>query len=296
MRALKSWWALLVREYLEHRMAFVYFPLGIVVLMALSAVSGLGFNKIRFLSGPVLPSGLKIFELGYLVLLAVWFAYLAVTLFFYFGDTFAADRRNNAMLFWKSMPVSDFKILAAKFLAGITLFPAIIIVIAAVTGLMHFLLVSAAGFVMPALVPPPPLTALQSFVQITAFGIAYFALSLLWYAPFLAWVGGLSTVFGRWSLPLAFVIPGLFGVAENIALFGNGGPRGGYVWSFLSQRLQYGLPERDLTRIMLSPSFDAGWTLQDLLAATDWTSLGLGLVFAAIVLWLASEYRRRRIA
>ena len=42
---------------------------------------------------------------------ALWLAYLAVALFFYFGDAFSADRRNNAMLFWKSMPVSDLKIL-----------------------------------------------------------------------------------------------------------------------------------------------------------------------------------------
>ena len=41
MQMLKSWRALLVREYLEHRMAFVYFPLGILVLFALSAASGL---------------------------------------------------------------------------------------------------------------------------------------------------------------------------------------------------------------------------------------------------------------
>jgi uncharacterized membrane protein len=57
---------------------------------------------------------LKIYELGYLVLLALWLAYLAVALFFYFGDAFSADRRNNAMLFWKSMPITDAKILTSR--------------------------------------------------------------------------------------------------------------------------------------------------------------------------------------
>ena len=33
----------------------------------------------------------------------------SVALFFYFADAFSADRRNNSMLFWKSMPVSRFQ-------------------------------------------------------------------------------------------------------------------------------------------------------------------------------------------
>ena len=56
----------------------------------------------------------------------LWFVYLMVALFFYFADAFNADRRNNAMLFWKSMPQSDFKMLMSKMLAGMTILPALI--------------------------------------------------------------------------------------------------------------------------------------------------------------------------
>ena len=69
---------------------------------------------------------LKFFEIGFLGMAALWFVYLMVALFFYFADAFNADRRNNAMLFWKSMPVSDFSILGSKMLAGLTIFPALI--------------------------------------------------------------------------------------------------------------------------------------------------------------------------
>jgi ABC-2 type transport system permease protein len=296
MVALKSWRALLVREYLEHRIAFVYFPLGIVALLGLSGLGALGFNRIKVFGRFAMPDTTKLFELGYFVLLGLWLAYLAVALFFYFGDAFSADRRNNAMFFWKSMPISDLKVVASKFLAGTTMFPAIILVIGAATGLLYYLVINLATIAAPDLIVPAPLAALQSFGQLTLFALVYFAMALLWYAPFLAWVGGLSTVFGRWSLPLAFVIPGLVAVVENIAFFGTG-PRGGYVWAYLAKRWQFGLSDADYGMIMISPArFDAANFIGRLVAETDWVSVTTGLVFAAAVLWLASEYRRRRIA
>ena len=76
-----------------------------------------------------------------------------------------------------------------------------------------------------------PLEGLYAFAQVTLFGVVFFVLAMAWYAPFFAWVGGLSTIFGRWSLPLAFVIPGLLAVIENVSFFGQG-PRGGTGWFF----------------------------------------------------------------
>ncbi len=43
MHTLRSWWALFGREYLEHRIAFLWFPIGVVVLLALSGASALSF-------------------------------------------------------------------------------------------------------------------------------------------------------------------------------------------------------------------------------------------------------------
>jgi ABC-2 type transport system permease protein len=293
---MRSWRALLVREYLEHRAPFLWFPLGIVGLLALSALGSLGFNRVQLVIGPQLPSALKLFEVGYFMLLGLWFFYLVVTLFFYFSDAFHADRRNNAMFFWKSMPVSDLKMVASKFLAGTLLFPLIIFVIAVVTGLMHYALVNVGAVVMPGIIVPEPLLTLQSFGQITVFALAYLALAILWYAPFLAWVGGLSTIFGRWSLALAFVIPGLIAVIENVVFFGHE-PRGGYVWSYISQRWQFGFNEFDYAAIVAEPTpFGLTVFLQLLLRRIDWLSMGGGLVFAAVILWLASQYRRRRIS
>jgi ABC-2 type transport system permease protein len=297
MTAFTSWRALFVREYLEHRMAFLWAPLGIVALLALAAFSAIGLNRVRFFEDIPFIGASKIYEMGYLVLLALWLAYLGVALFFYFGDAFAADRRNNAMLFWKSMPVTDAKILASKTFAGLLIFPAIILVVCMVTGLLYYLMVNIGAYLLPGLGFLSPIDGILAFVQITLFGVACFLLSMMWYAPFFAWVGGLSTVFGRWSLPLAFVIPGLLIVIENVSFFGQG-PRGGYIWNYIAFRWNNdALNEADFELMLMnSQPFSAGFYFNRLMQGTDWTQVGIGLAFAAVVIWLASEYRRRRIA
>ncbi len=298
MTALSSWRALFVREYLEHRMAFLWAPIGIVGLLALAALSAIGLKRIQIFDEVPLLAALKVFELGYIVLLALWLAYLAVALFFFFGDAFSADRRNNAMLFWKSMPVSDAKILASKTLAGLVVFPAMILAIGMVTGLLFYLMVNIGAYLMPGLGFLNPLDGFAAFAQVTLFGLAFFLITMAWYAPFFAWVGGLSTVFGRWSLPLAFVIPGLLVVIENVAFFGQPGPRGGHIWNYIASRWNNNaLNEADFQLMFMnSRPFDAMFYINRMIHGTDWTQLGIGLVFAVVVIWLASEYRRRRIA
>jgi ABC-2 type transport system permease protein len=47
---------------------------------------------------------------------------------------------------------------------------------------------------------------------------------------------------------------------------------------------------------MNSRPFDAMFYINRLIQGTNWTQMGIGLAFAVIVIFLASEYRRRRIA
>jgi len=291
---LTSWRALLVREYREHRVAFLYVPVGILVALALASLASLTGSHTRMFLAAVSPDSLKLFEFGTLLIFALWFAYLVVTLFFYFGDAFSANRRSNAMFFWKSMPVSDLKILSSKFLAGVTIFPALVLAVAIVAALA-FLVVIEVGEQIIGLPPASFVTLVTSLGQIIVFAVVNLALSLLWYAPFMAWVGGLSTVFGRWSLPLAFVIPGLASVIENIVFLGQG-PRGGYIWGYLGQRWQFGLDGADYSRMLMTDApFSAATYIAALWSRIDWWSMAGGLIFAVIVTWLASEYRRRRI-
>jgi len=296
MSQLTSWRGLLRREYIEHRLSFIWVPLGILTLLALAGFSALMLNRLpRFEDDLVLPYSLKMFELGYLMLLALWLAYLAVAMFFFFGEAFHADRRNNAMLFWKSMPVSDLKVVVSKFVAGAVLFPLIVLAVGVLSGLVLFLLINLAAFVVPVVQPIEFGAAVGSFYEVTLFGVVYYALGIAWYAPFFAWVGALATVFGRWSLPLAFVVPALAAVIENVAFFGQG-PQGGHIWTYLSSRWAFGLDDDALLQMAsYAGLFRAQTYLDQLFARIDWVQLWIGLGVSAVLIWIASEYRRRRI-
>ncbi len=292
---MKTLTALIRREYLEHRGAFLYAPTLILVVLLIITASGVAFGRFQLDERMAMLPALKVFEFGTLALSALWALYLMAALFFYYADAFSADLRNNAMLFWKSMPVSDFGILASKMLAGLSLFPLLILAAMLLTALIVFGGTSLSALTLG--IPVPSLLAyLSSLVQIGSFVVVGVALALLWYAPFFAWVGLLSTLFRRWSIPLAFLIPGLAGLAENL-LFRNAGPDGGYLLSYLRHRLQFGDNRMEFGEGFLTAGpFAAGPMLGRLVASIDWAQFAGGLIVAALLVLAASAYRRRSVA
>jgi ABC-2 type transport system permease protein len=295
---MKSLTALIKREYLEHRGAFLYAPAALILLLALILLSGVGFGRFDVYAKVGVMSGAKGFEFGFLALSAMWMFYLLVALFFYFADAFSADARNNAMLFWKSMPQSDFKILASKMLAGLTIFPALILGALILSGVVVFIAVVIMLATVPGLTSSDPGAFLASAANILGFDLGYLVLALLWYAPFFAWVGLLSTLFRRWSIPLAFLIPGLLGLAENL-LFRNvlAAPDAGYVLGYLRQRMNFALGRDDIMAALAGDApFNAASLYGRLLAEVDWGQLVGGVGVAFVLVYLASEYRRRFVA
>ena len=293
---MKSLVALIKREYIEHKGAFVFAPGIILALLTIILVGSIVTHRFEMAYEVGAPSALKFFEFGFLGVSALWFVYLMATLFFYYADAFNADRRNNAMLFWKSMPVTDFKILGSKMLAGMTIFPAIIFAASLVTGLLVYFTTMAAVLVFPRINLPGFDNFAVSAWSIASFDLVYLVLALLWYAPFFAWVGALSAVVGRWSIPLAFLIPALVGLAENV-IFNLGGPRGGYVLNYLRERFHFGDgDDHEMTWFFTDGPIDTGRMFGNLLASIDWSQLIGGLIVAALLVYAASEYRRRNVA
>lgn len=291
---MKSLVALIKREYLEHRGAFLYAPAVILGLMTLVLVFGLVSNRFQLHQEIGVPSALKFFEFGFLAVGLLWCMYLFAALFFYFADAFSADRRNNAMLFWKSMPVTDFKVLASKSLAGMTILPGLIFVAYLLTGVLLYFVTMITALALPRLGVPGIVEFLSSAVQISAFALVALVFALLWYAPFFAWVGALSTVFRRWSIPLAFLIPALVGLAENLVFDYANAPRGGFVLHYLSERLKFGSDNMQFeTAIFDDSAFNASVMIPRFLADIDWSQLVGGLIVAALLVYAASEYRRR---
>lgn len=293
---MKSLVALIRREFIEHRGAFFYAPLGILAVLAVVMLGGITFGRFSVAQKVGIVSGVKGFEFGFLALSGLWFAYLLFALFFYFADAFSADSRNNSMLFWKSMPVSDFKMLASKMTAGLTLFPAIIFGAALMSGVIVFVATLIMIFTVPGFQLSNPVGYLSTGISIAGFALSYLVLALLWYAPFFAWVGLLSTLFRRWSIPLAFLIPALIGLAENL-LLRDTGPNAGYFLDYLHRRADFALDREDLGRALLSDApFDSATVLGRFVATIDWPQLTGGLLVAALFVYLASEVRRRAVA
>ncbi|RDE08653.1 hypothetical protein [Pelagibacterium lacus] len=284
--------ALIKREYLEHRGAFVYGP---AILLALFLAGGL-YSLIGVDIGGTLahelPNALRFYETSIALAAAGWLIYLLIMLFFYYGDAFSADSRNNSMLFWKSMPQSDLKILASKVAASLTVFPAAILVALALTGILAYLPALSIGSVMPAFAPPDIGTTLSAWGNVMLAALVLFAIGLLWYLPFLAWVGFLSVMFKRWAIPLAFLIPAIIGVferviAENLLVAGQ-------FWTFITKRFELHFEGLEMEAYWLTGE---PWNGMDLialmLAGTDWVSLAGGVAVAVVLVYAASEYRRR---
>lgn len=293
---MKSFLALIKREHIEHRGAFVYAPAVLIglfgLLLALSFLSARAPEII--IEEAIIPT--KFFEIAFTVVGAAWFLFMLIMLAFYFAGSFSADRRHNAMLFWKSMPVSDFKILMSKTAAGMIEFPLIIFGAVLVTGLMLLLATLLAAGMVPGLAVPSLGTLVAAWLQVSLFVLVYFALALLWYLPFLAWIGGLAVLVGRWAIPLAVLTPLIISAIENIVFFGKV-PMGGLVLNYLGNRFDFGFSKsEDLQYALISPGpYSVGKMTEILFASIDWLQMGIGVVFGLAVIYLASQYRRRRI-
>lgn len=293
---MKAFIALIRREFQEHRGAFLYAPAILVCLMTLFVAMGFVSGHYRFDFHSAMPMQYKLFDGLYFAVAALWWFYLSAALFFFFADSFNADRRNNAMFFWKSMPQSDFKILISKLVAGMTVLPALIFLAMLVTGIVLAIAAIIAPFALPILGAPDIGATARSWVGVSSVALCYLILSLLWYAPFFAWVGALSTVFGRWSIPLALLIPAVFSLLEGVIDFGSA-PGGSYVLSFLKERLSFSFDAADMREALFSNApLDVSGLVTSLIANVNWPSLVGGLVFALVVIYAASEYRRRVIA
>lgn len=293
---MKSTIALIRREYLEHRGAFLYAPMVILGLLTLGTATAIMSGRSRIGMASDLPNLQKFFEVAYGSLASMWWFYLLIALFFYFADAFNADRRNNSMLFWKSMPQSDFKILGSKLLAGITLFPLLILVAAMISGGLAYIATLAAGAILSGVTVPGVAAAIGAFAQVTVAALVFYLLGLLWYAPFFAWVGALSTLVGRWSIPLAFLIPAFFVLMENL-LLSDSGPQAGHIWSFLWERAQFGFDWPQVVTLTVDyQAFSATKFITTLLSTIDWVQMAGGWVAAIAMVYVASEYRRRIIA
>ena len=292
---MKAFFALVHREFIEHRGAFLIAPLVLVGVVFTLAVLAFSVDRMDTkLSGQlvtVVPNW--IFEAGFAGLSGAWLTYLGFVLFFYCADGFAADKRNNAMLFWKSMPVSDFKVLLSKIAAALTILPGAVFAVA----LLSILLMFGVAYVTSMLVGlgSPSLlgTIVGIYGQMALVFLVVMVCGLLWYLPYMALVGAMGSAVGRWAIPLALLLPTVVSALEWVTL-GGLHPFATRTWAYLEYRSQLPMSEAHLDRVFEGQEpFNATLFVTDFLQKFDWLQVGIGAVFALAVLYIASEYRRR---
>ena len=291
---MKAFTALVHRELIEHRGAFLIGPLLLVAVLFGATILAFTVGRVdaRFSGAIFTVAPLRVFEVGFLGFGMGWSLYMISVLFFYCADGFAADKRNNAMLFWKSMPVSDFKVLMSKLTAGVTILPGTIYAIALLSGLLLY----GVAFATMLINGTATMATLGSIVGIyghVALSIlVVLACGLLWYLPAMALVGAIATAMGRWAIPISLLLPALISTLEWVTL-GGLHPFDTHTWRFIEYR--GALPETPYVDNWFASdqSFSGFAFATDLIAEMDWLQVGIGAVFAVIVIYAASEYRRR---
>jgi ABC-2 type transport system permease protein len=190
------------------------------------------------------------------------------------------ERRDRAILFWKSLPVSDLTTVAAKASIPLAVLPVILFGVVVATQLLMLSLSTAVllGAGMDAATTWTRLPVLQMFV-VVLYGLAALA---LWYAPIWGWLLLVSAWARRAPFLWAVLPPLALCVVEKIAFnTGNfasllGYRLGGFDQAF-TVRMHGKAPTEPLPRIDL-----AGF----LSTPGLWAGLAFAAAFLAAAVWL----------
>lgn len=294
---MKAFFALVHREFIEHRGAFFLGPILLVAVIVALTMLAFTVGRVDVRMAGSIATGLSVMLFWpALILGAAWGLYLFATLFFYCADGFAADKRNNSMLFWKSMPVSDFTMLLAKLVAAMTILPGAVYGVVLVSMALMLATAQVAMMINGTAAIFNFLTLWTIFWNVALIELVQLATSLLWYMPAMALVGAMAVAVGRWAIPLTLLLPSLVASLEWVTL-GGLHPFDTHTWAYLSGRAvmpEATIMEKWVAEGPIGVDINSGPAYAlDLISQIDWLQVGLGAVFAIAVLYAASEYRRR---
>lgn len=203
---------------------------------------------------------------------------------FYSVDALYGERRDRSILFWKSMPVSDFTTVLAKATIPLFVLPLLAFAVTAVTQAI-MLLLSSVVLLANGLSFATLWSQLQLYPELT--GLLYHLVTahMLWYAPFYAWLLLVSAWARRAPFLWAILPPLAVGVFEKISFHSS------YFAALLLDRFSGG--PRAVDAMLGGFPFHPGMylTLGAFLTAPG---LWIGLAVAALFLGAAVRLRRSR--
>ena len=203
---------------------------------------------------------------------------------FYSLDTLNGERRDRSILFWKSLPVSDFTTVISKASIPLVVQPLLSFAIALVTQLVTLLLSTAV--LLGNGLNPATLWVRLPLIQMSLLMFYGLTVHMLWFAPIYGWLLFVSA----WARRVAFlwaVLPFFALLLLERVAFGTS-----YFASFLKYRLQGAMLEAYTVNAAKVPIL----RLSQLDPMRFLSSPGLwaGLVFAAACLAAAVRLRRSR--
>jgi ABC-2 type transport system permease protein len=167
-------------------------------------------------------------ELPYNIVAMMLIVTALIVGFFYCLDALYGERRDRSILFWKSLPVSDFTSVLSKAFVTLAILPAIIFVVVVVTQFIMLLLSTA-------VLTPSGLAATtwQNFNILRESVVLFYALIViaLWHAPIYGWALLISGIARRATFLWAILPPLALGIFEKITFNTS------YVASMLGNRL-----------------------------------------------------------
>jgi ABC-2 type transport system permease protein len=218
---------LIRRELIEHRSSWAVTSVfgALFVLAALLALFGL----VRV--GIGLPEGMTFAEIAEDIDpslispgLQVAFTSIATILniamtfvvFFYLLDALYTERRDRSILFWKSLPVSDLRVVGSKYLTGAAAIPLVTVGVFIVTAVLVWI-IGGLGLLWAgtgeALAAGP-----VALGRVTVLLIYALLIQSLWFVPIDGWLLLVSAFAKRAVLAWAVGVPALLMVAERTLL------------------------------------------------------------------------------
>jgi ABC-2 type transport system permease protein len=223
---IKSQVALLRRELWEHRAIFVV-PLVVAVVMVLTSLTGqVSVNDLKAIDMGIvgasnMPENARSLALsGILVGLSSPFVFaMWILTIFYSLDSLYAERKDRSILFWRSIPCTDFETVLSKLVTAVLVIPLVTFVIIIATHLLVLLNIS----IWIDFRGGSPWHLIWSAVPFADNWTATFVMLLalpLWLSPFIGWFLFVSAFTKRSPLLIAASPIVLLPLLEKI-LFGS---------------------------------------------------------------------------
>jgi ABC-2 type transport system permease protein len=203
--------ALLRRELWEHRSLYLT-PIVIALLVTLMALTGnvsIGAMKhvdLGIVGASNMPENARAAALtvGMLLVSSMFVLAMSILIIFYTLDSLYAERKDRSILFWRSMPLTDFETVLSKFLTAVLLIPLVTFVLILLTHIVVLLITSVwiamrGGDAWHLIWSAAPFLEDWSAILVLLLALP------LWMSPFIGWFLFVSAFVKRSPLLIAFL-------------------------------------------------------------------------------------------